>query len=538
MERWRRLYDEYNKVENKQKYEELKNRVEGKNTEQENSNKNIKEVYAEYMKMKKVYDNMPKVENLMEYMEKLDEELGILKAEYQSKEDIPEPEEIQTKLQELDKEIEENMQKQEELEKSLKVRKKALNSYKALKESGGELKPEDLERMNTLEEEIKKFNADSLNLKEQAKINNMEFRRYQGMAQNKPTNVIEKLSKEELREKCFEVSSQLSKCNLVASSLLKGYGMESIELKLKDFKEAKFTSKTPLPLTKKELNEKNPKANDKTDDKSKNIDDLIKEKLDEIDEEKQKPLKNLQRNLDNALNEKIRKDGKIENEKYEDDSLKKLVEKTNAKKKESNETDIDKLENELNQDEVTELQDSVQLPANLSEFEKAFPKLAKRFPNMEKNFLGKILLWGKQHFGKSKDTKLDKNEDEKAEPQMEDAKKSEEKVEIQKENMEKAEEKPEKSKNAFKEYLKYDVMSVAEKGINGIDAENEERDKKAKEKAKEEAERIKAEKREKAKIAREEAKKAAWEREANDERLGKKYANMSYKNEEKDGEER
>ena len=204
--------------------------------------------------------------------------------------------------------------------------------------------------------------------------------------------------------------------------------------------------------------------------------------------------------------------------------MKKLVEKTNAKKKESNETDIDKLENELNQDEATKLQDSVQLPANLSEFEKAFPKLAKRFPNMEKNFLGKILLWGKQHFGKSKDIQLDKNEDEKAEPQMGDAKKSEEK--------------PEKSKNAFKEYLKYDVMSVAEKGINGIDAENEERDKKAKEKAKEEAERIKAEKREKAKIAREEAKKAAWEREANDERLGKKYANMSYKNEEKDGEER
>ncbi len=32
---------------------------------------------------------------------------------------------------------------------------------------------------------------------------------------------------------------------------------------------------------------KKPKANDKTDDKSKNIDDLIKEKLDEIDEEKQ-----------------------------------------------------------------------------------------------------------------------------------------------------------------------------------------------------------------------------------------------------------
>lgn len=518
MERWRRLYDEYNKAENKQNYEELKNRVEGKNTDQENSNKNIKEVYAKYMKMKKVYDNMPKVENLMEYMEKLDEELGILKAEYQSKEGIPEPEEIQTKLQELDKEIEENMKKQEELEKDIKVRKKALNSYKALRESGGELQPEDLERMNNLEEEIKKFNADSLNLKEQAKINNMEFRRYQVMAQNKPTNVIEKLSKEELREKCFEVSSQLSKCNLVASSLLKGYGMESIELKLKDFKEAKFTSKTPLPLTKKELNEKNPKANDKTDDKSKNIDDLIKEKLDEIDEEKQKPLKNLQRNLDNALNKKI------ENVKYEDDSLKKLVEKTNARKKERNETDIDKLENELNQDEATKLQDSVQLPANLSKFEKAFPKLAKRFPNMEKNFLGKILLWGKQHFGKSKDIQLDKNEDEKAEPQMGDAKKSEEK--------------PEKSKNEFKEYLKYDVMSVAEKGINGIDAENEERDKKAKEKAKEEAERIKAEKREKAKIAREEAKKAAWEREANDERLGKKYANMSYKNEEKDGEER
>ncbi len=48
--------------------------------------------------------------------------------------------------------------------------------------------------------------------------------------------------------------------------------------------------------------------------------------------------------------------------KYEDDSLKKLVEKDKCKKKESNETDIDKLENELNQDEVTELQDSVQLP--------------------------------------------------------------------------------------------------------------------------------------------------------------------------------
>ena len=61
----------------------------------------------------------------------------------------------------------------------------------------------------------------------------------------------------------------ISKCNMVASNLMKGLSRESLQVKLDGWKDRKFTSKTPLPLTRREkmvIKKENSNAN-KTESK-------------------------------------------------------------------------------------------------------------------------------------------------------------------------------------------------------------------------------------------------------------------------------
>ena len=72
--RWELEYEKYESGEKQGRYEELRRKVDQKVA-------NAQE-YKEFDKMSKVMRNLPKVKNIMEYREKLEENLEMLKDEY------------------------------------------------------------------------------------------------------------------------------------------------------------------------------------------------------------------------------------------------------------------------------------------------------------------------------------------------------------------------------------------------------------------------------------------------------------------------
>ena len=104
---WEIEYEKYKSTDTQVKLEELKNKLDAKTiTRQE---------YDEYQKMLKVIDNLPKVENVIEYMEKLDQDLSVLKEEIRAREEQRQIEEKRIKPENLEKELEANLNKQYEL---------------------------------------------------------------------------------------------------------------------------------------------------------------------------------------------------------------------------------------------------------------------------------------------------------------------------------------------------------------------------------------------------------------------------------------
>ena len=101
-----------------------------------------------------------------------------------------------------------------------------------------------------------------------------------------------------------------------------------------------------------------------------------------------------------------------------------------------------------------------QVPAKTSEFAKEFPRLAKRFPNMGENFLGKALLAAKKHLPKRKEkTNVDPNATTVLNKQS---------------NGNSIQQSQQEKKEMFRNYVKYDVLEVADKGLEEAKKEYEE----------------------------------------------------------------
>ena len=118
---WEIEYEKYKSTDTQVKLEELKNKLDAKTiTRQE---------YDEYQKMLKIIDNLPKVENVIEYMEKLDQDLSVLKEEIRAREEQRQIEEKRIKPENLEKELEANLNKQYELiaKRKLQINKKLKN---------------------------------------------------------------------------------------------------------------------------------------------------------------------------------------------------------------------------------------------------------------------------------------------------------------------------------------------------------------------------------------------------------------------------
>ena len=76
---WKIEYEKYKSADIQVKLEELKNKLNAKTI--------TREEYDEYQKMLKIIDNLPKVDNVIEYMEKLDQDLGVIKEEIKAREE-------------------------------------------------------------------------------------------------------------------------------------------------------------------------------------------------------------------------------------------------------------------------------------------------------------------------------------------------------------------------------------------------------------------------------------------------------------------
>ena len=90
---WKIEYEKYKSADIQVKLEELKNKLNAKTI--------TREEYDEYQKMLKIIDNLPKVDNVIEYMEKLDQDLSVLKEEIRAREEQRQIEEKRIKPENL-----------------------------------------------------------------------------------------------------------------------------------------------------------------------------------------------------------------------------------------------------------------------------------------------------------------------------------------------------------------------------------------------------------------------------------------------------
>lgn len=250
------------------------------------------------------------------------------------------------------------------------------------------------EEISRLQAEKDDIDQDLSKLRFQADKNNKKFAEIKNSKDDSKISgsKISRYSDEELRTRCFRVSAMISKCNMVATNLMKGLSINSIQVKLEGWQDKKFTSKTPLPLSRAE---------------------------------------------------KIKAE-----EKQQDSEEKQPGEKGNSS--DDIEEDINKRFDVITSDMLNN-QPTTVLPTRVNEFEKAFPRLAKRFPNMKDNFLGKALLKARNFF---------KNE---AQEQVVDKPNNSTKLDATKENTENK-----RQNELFRDYLKYDVLEVAEKGVEQV----------------------------------------------------------------------
>lgn len=401
MKNWEINYEKYRSGETEEVYQKLKQKVEERKASQEE--------VKEYNKMTRIYENLPKIENIKEFMDILDNDLAILKEEYNKrmtqkmtnnlKDKIKS--ESSDKIAELDSKISENLVKQESVIKNRKRINRRLDELSKIKKEN--LSEEEKKEIDDLTNEKIEATNDLQKLKDEAKENNSKYNKYLGLNKSAQTaqinndqeisqGKVEKYTTEELREKCFKISSQMSKCNLVAANLMKGLSMESIDLKLKHFKEKKFTSKTKLPLTREEWAEKDSKKEEKNIEEAEETQDINK-----------------------------------------------------------SEEELTKEENQRQSVEELPEEDQTKLPIDVNSFTNAFPKLAKIFPKMEKTKLAKFMVNVKQ---KMNMPKVKKEKTKKQENQNE-----------QETTNSKA------KRNKYMDSLKFDVLDVAEKGYDKVSKE-------------------------------------------------------------------
>ena len=223
--KWEMLYEKYKNGEMDKRIEELKEKQGNEKYENKDGKDYVVsrdfsiEEYNELKRLEKIKSNIDKVTNVIEYRDM---------------------------LQNKKEEIAEEIQRINELEQASDLTQKIEMDLVDLQNQRDLL----LKERSTIEPE-KRSEIDNKIKEIQNKIsnNNIQFAEAQEKLKNRQNDKSRKFagkSKDDLEKMSFEYSTKISKCNMVGNNLMKGASWNSIEVKLDNWKDRKFTSKEKI----------------------------------------------------------------------------------------------------------------------------------------------------------------------------------------------------------------------------------------------------------------------------------------------------
>lgn len=209
MRKWEEDYQYYSSsILMEEKFAILEDKVNGKVA--------FKEEYAEYKKLSAIKANLPKVKNILELRKFLENENQEIKDEIEHRLML-------TKIAKANEMLEEQMAKLEKDYAKLQTE---------LKDKS--LSDEDRAKKQQL---LKGIEA-----KKQENNNNFAIcqEKFKQEAARNEKNIYKDIAVEELKEKSYQISMKVSKCNLACNKLMQGYSWNSIDLALEKFKDKRL----------------------------------------------------------------------------------------------------------------------------------------------------------------------------------------------------------------------------------------------------------------------------------------------------------
>ena len=166
-----------------------------------------------------IKNNVSKIDNILEFKAKLEKEKTNIDAEIAKIKSIPK---LEDRINEL------NIQMQ-----ALQTEKQTIQETLSKKDLKDEERAELEARVGKIDLELAKNNNEfSINQKKMAS------------AESSKEHSIEDIS--ELENRKIEISSQISKCNMIVNNLIQGKSWDYVEMKLDNWKDRRFTSKEPI----------------------------------------------------------------------------------------------------------------------------------------------------------------------------------------------------------------------------------------------------------------------------------------------------
>ena len=452
MRKWEQLYDYYKSDKAKERIDFLKSKIDEKQA--------TPDEVKEYNKMKKVVGYLPEVENLIEGIKALEDNLEILKEEFYAREDEAKSKRkassLENKASKLETEIETDRKAAQKILEDIKDKiQKEINDR--------QVKIESLEKDNgdgKHDDEIAKLQEEQEGLREQKKSEKDRYDKAVFAIQEKEEKLrgyeeikesveqkeakhpeLANLSKTQLRKEIFKTAGQISRCNFAARCFMQGYSRQTIDLKVnREWKNRTFTAKDPLPLTRKEREQKKgEKAAEKTNDSPKVI-EKIEEKKNDIQTESKKDDDKQQSDATSKI--------QLEATRVIQEGFKPLVENIKSKSKSN--------------DDYSNDPTKTQALIDIEQIKSEHPILSRlsRVPGLGRiatRRLNKII----EQAYKEKRAEVKAQVEAQAETQVE-AKTAEQEEQTQ-------------FKSKRSEFIKglsdYNVMDIAEKGVNGIESE-------------------------------------------------------------------
>ena len=209
MRKWEEKYKEIQSGKLDTRISELQEKFDTKTITREELN--------ELEKSKRIKDSISKVDNILEYKSKLEEQLKEIKAEIDRRKDLVE---LNKEAKRLDNELEKLKIELDKAETKLKSSNLPQDQKEEMEARVAVIK----NRINKNQEE---FSKNQLTI----------------AATSKAGGKLAKSPAEELKAKGTNISSKISKCNMICGKLMEGYSWDSIDMKLEQWQDRKLTSK-------------------------------------------------------------------------------------------------------------------------------------------------------------------------------------------------------------------------------------------------------------------------------------------------------